>query len=446
MKRVCFDRSVLKNKMEFVHIHHSTNLISSEKGMMTGSIGFRINTGILNDPIHLTGLNHLIEHLVSSFLMTNYNKIMMENTIEYNAHTCIDNIFYCIYFPHNKLNKIFSSVLSAMINFDFDPEMINREANIVMNEKFDRCQTQLKRQMLDIGCDLYEKYFENTIQGAHCKTFMNSPRLKELITPDLIKNYMEYYYQPQNMSFYLYGDYEDSVVEKIKYSLFDLKNVTKDMNPKIDERSILTNRILNEHKQLIFTPNYFSLSNETSFAITFRFLMRNMNEIYEYQHTFDIMVHIINDKLKEMTDRYLSGCRIEKSNFLINYVELAINTNYLYWGSFLKELFKVIKSIEKCEITSDELTFAKNEKRANIRNFYYGNHTLVNVFENPTVKIFRTNENELKVLNRVNVESIGALAKKIFTSDNIHILLNNVELVPSISIYSDLMEIIETLE
>lgn len=195
------------------------------------------NVGSIDEAKGNTGISHFLEHLM--FLGTknlpegNIDDLISSAGGQLNAATSYDYTYYYHEVPSSMLKLVMALESDRMNNLKFKPKEINREREVIKQERRMRTENNIFAQGFeDIRAEIFKNtYLEHSVIGW--MEDLNNISVSEL------KNHYQRYYSPNNALVVVSGDVKIEEVKKLAkkyysdYQPTDLK--TKDLKLKIDQ-------------------------------------------------------------------------------------------------------------------------------------------------------------------------------------------------------------------
>jgi len=106
------------------------------------SIGVVYKVGTADDPLHMVGISHFLEHMMFRGTKTvsakDFNNLLLSKGARFNAHTTFDNTTYTIKIASAHLDLALKLEADRMQNLVFDDKLVKAEQEIVMEERLMR--------------------------------------------------------------------------------------------------------------------------------------------------------------------------------------------------------------------------------------------------------------------------------------------------------------------
>ncbi len=184
-----------------------------------------IKTGSVNETERESGISHFLEHLVfkgtKKYKPGDIDTVVESNGGVLNAATSKDYTFYYVTSPSHKAEVAFDTISEMVFNAEFITEEIEKEKPVVVQEikrKYDRPTSEMWEEFSAImfqGGTPYEREVIGTEE--HVNSF----------TREMLVDYYNRYYHPENMTLVVVGDIEYDVVKKLAGTYFNQKRDVK---------------------------------------------------------------------------------------------------------------------------------------------------------------------------------------------------------------------------
>lgn len=190
----------LKNKLKY--------LLIPNKCHQTLAIILLIKTGSANEPYHLGGISHFIEHMIFQGTKTyptqsEISEILDSLGIEINAFTSKEMTVYHIKIGGDSYKKGLEIMSDIIQNSLIREEDISNEKRVVLNE--------LRQRRVNPVNQLNELFYKKFFQGTHLELPVvgRSGTIRKFDRTKLLA-YLNYYYQPKNMILVMSGNLNDN--------------------------------------------------------------------------------------------------------------------------------------------------------------------------------------------------------------------------------------------
>lgn len=170
-------------------------------GVRSVTISFIVGAGPVYEPDNLLGISHFIEHAV--FRKTKKRNLrQIKLPIEQvggilNAWTDKENTVYYAKIPSTFFKTAFDILRELVFEPDFTDKNIELERKIILQEYYSEQEIPEQR--------LFNKFFENLIDGPHSKSIIGKEETLKSITLDDIKQFHSEMYTPYNVKLILAG-------------------------------------------------------------------------------------------------------------------------------------------------------------------------------------------------------------------------------------------------
>jgi len=183
-----------------------------------------IKTGSANETEPESGISHFLEHMVfkgtKKYKPGDIDTIVESNGGVLNAATSKDYTFYYVTSPSHKAEVAFDTISEMVFRAAFIPEEIEKEKPVVVQE--------IKRKYDKPTARMWEEFAEIM--------FKNTPYAREVIgteahvvsfTRDMLVDYYNRYYHPENMTLVVVGDIDYNSVVAFAKEYFNQKRPVK---------------------------------------------------------------------------------------------------------------------------------------------------------------------------------------------------------------------------
>lgn len=181
-------------------------------GVRSVTIAFIVGTGPVYEPDNLLGISHFIEHTV--FRKTKKRSLKkIKLPIEQvggilNAWTDKESTVYYAKVPSTFFKTAFQILKELVFEPDFIEKNVELERKIILQEYYSDQEIPEQR--------LFNKFFENLIEGPHSKSIIGTEETIKSITLEDIVNFHNEMYTPYNMKLILAGYVEPEDLKMVK--------------------------------------------------------------------------------------------------------------------------------------------------------------------------------------------------------------------------------------
>ncbi len=400
--RMSFIRKTLNNKLRILMIPN--NKFDSI------AVGIFVKVGSRYEDNKNNGISHFLEHMLFK------DKKLIEKLdclgAKYNAETSYETTHYYIYGSKKDcfefielISNIYKSSSFKIEDIEQEKKVITEELNMLIDDSDEIINDEINKKVF------YNSNLKLPIIGT-------KKNIKSFTKKDL-EEYYKKYYVPPNTLFVISGNFNYKLVyEKIKQNFDSIKYIDKKNYLLSMPKSI----IQKEPKLHLIKDNNLT---QTNIMITYRSnnMMEN-NELY-----YDIIADILS-----------SGCSSRLFNLLrnklgISYYNYSYNLSYLYEGIFIinvgvdpnrskeciNEILKELEKLYKNGITQEELNKSKKIRETNYMFSIENPLDILNYFGQ--IELFQIND-KFKDLNKIKVNDINKIIKKMFNKDNLNIFVH----------------------
>lgn len=225
------------NKYKYIKLKNGIKVVLIEKDVVQTSISVNIGTGFLEDPKHMQGLAHYLEHMLfmgsKKYPNTNhFGNFITKNGGFRNAYTGLENTTYVLQINNKHFKEALDIFSQFFIEPLFSPECLEKEVNavnsefIMYNSDDFRKYLELHKVILDdkekfknFGCGNIKTLTEHFNKDGK----INYLKMRE----ELIKFYNTYYVS-ENMSICIIS----------KMTLIEQQKIIEDIFLKIPKKEI----------------------------------------------------------------------------------------------------------------------------------------------------------------------------------------------------------------
>lgn len=188
--------------------------------VQVASVQTWIKTGSVNETDKENGISHFLEHMVfkgtEKYAPGDIDSIVESSGGVLNAATSKDYTFYYVTTPSHKAEVAFDTISEMVFKAKFIPEEIEKEKPVVIQEikrKFDR-------PTADMWSEFAEVMFAKT---PYSREVIGTEENVNAFTRDMIVDYYNRYYHPENMTLVVVGDMEYKAVKELADKYFSYK-------------------------------------------------------------------------------------------------------------------------------------------------------------------------------------------------------------------------------
>jgi zinc protease len=197
-----------------------------------------VGTGAKNETPEIAGISHFFEHML--FKGTAKRKVgEIAQEIKavggyQNAETSLDTTHYYVVVPSDKVNLALDVEADAVMNSTFDPQEIERERQVILEEK--RLKEDNPQGKLSLM--IVQTLFKGT---PYANDVLGTSETLAKINHDTFVSYYQRYYRPDNVVAVVVGDVNsEQIIDQARLLFKDFKGTTKKpalefQVPKIDK-------------------------------------------------------------------------------------------------------------------------------------------------------------------------------------------------------------------
>ncbi|MDO4690698.1 MAG: pitrilysin family protein [Fusobacterium sp.] len=339
------------NNIELKKMKNGITLITEViPSMETFSLGFYVKTGAINERKDESGISHFIEHLLFKGTKQRSAKEISE-FVDFeggmiNAFTSRDTTCYYIKLMASKIDIGIDILTDMFLNSTFDKENIEKERNVIIEEI---------RMYEDIPEEIvHEKNIEFALSGIHSNSISGSVESLKKIDRDLILNYLNEQYTPDNLVIVAVGAFDKD------YLFNQLKEKLKNLVKKKSVRTLDLSYKINSGENIIKKD-----SNQVHLCFTTRGIA--------YRDPLRYSVAIISNILGEgMSSRLFQKIREERGlaysvySYLTRFencglLSVYVGTTKEDYRTVIELIKEELESIKQNGISERELKKAKNK-------------------------------------------------------------------------------------
>jgi len=194
-----------------------------------------IKTGSVNETEPENGISHFLEHMVfkgtEKFAPGDIDTLVESSGGVMNAATSKDYTFYYVTAPSHKAEVAFDTISEMVFKAQFLPEEIAKEKPVVVQE--------IKRKFDRPTADMWTEFAEIAFRGTpYSREVIGTEANVNAFTREMLLDYYNRYYHPENMTLVVVGDIDFKDVHKLAEQYFSYKRDV-DAGHIYDELSIL---------------------------------------------------------------------------------------------------------------------------------------------------------------------------------------------------------------
>lgn len=185
------------------------------------SVQVWIKTGSVNETKNESGISHFLEHLVfkgtDKYAPGEIDSLVESSGGVMNAATSKDYTFYYITAPSHKAEVAFDTISEMVFRAKFITEEIEKEKPVVVQE--------IKRKYDRPTAKMWEQFAEVMFDGSpYSREVIGTEETVTSFSRDMIVDYYNRYYHPENMTLVVVGDIPFEKVEKMAEKYFSQKS------------------------------------------------------------------------------------------------------------------------------------------------------------------------------------------------------------------------------
>jgi predicted Zn-dependent peptidase len=187
-----------------------------------------IKTGSVNETEKENGISHFLEHLVfkgtKKYAPGDIDVVVEGNGGVLNAATSKDYTFYYVTIPSEKAETAFDTISEMVLRASFIPEEIEKEKPVVVQEikrKYDRPTSMMWEEFSNV-------MFDGT---PYAREVIGTEENVNSFTKEMITDYYNRFYHPENMTLVVVGDMEFETVREMAFKYFSEKRAVEAGRP-----------------------------------------------------------------------------------------------------------------------------------------------------------------------------------------------------------------------
>lgn len=179
-----------------------------------------IKTGSVNETEKENGISHFLEHMVfkgtAKYAPGDIDEIVESSGGVLNAATSKDYTFYYVTVPTEKAEVAFDTISEMVFRAKFIPDEIEKEKPVIVQE--------IKRKYDRPTARMWEQFAETMFAGSpYSREVIGNEENVMSFTRDMIVDYYNRYYHPENMTLVVVGDIDEKAVDKLSREYFSYK-------------------------------------------------------------------------------------------------------------------------------------------------------------------------------------------------------------------------------
>jgi len=401
------ERMTLKNKMVV--------LLKPDSSSPLATINLRIKSGFLNEPDELTGISHLLEHMLFKSTKKMETAQLKEKFRHlggvFNGETMYDYTMYYCTVPKNNLRAALELEADLVYNSLFDRGELEKEKQVVIQE------IRRKDDMLSIFA--WEKMMENSFVRHPFRRWRigTTENITEMKREDILRFHNENY-SPRNTILTITGDFESDKVSHWVREYFEKlrplppKKLSFPIEP--EQTSLRYQSLKGDLKQTYLKIGFHApgVLEEDNFALVILSYILGQGKSSRLSQILKArqgLVNSISSDLYNLKDLgvYFFEVELEDKNIL----------------PVLIEVFRQIEKIKQSKLSKAELARAKNLWRADfLSNFesLAGQADILSLFEQ--YGDYRLIQKLMHKIEQVSKKDIQKAAKRYLNLDKATVL------------------------
>lgn len=179
-----------------------------------------IKTGSVNETKKENGISHFLEHMVfkgtDKFAPGEIDKLVESSGGIMNAATSKDYTFYYVTIPSDNADVAFDTISQMVFRAKFIPDEIAKEKPVIVQE--------IKRKYNRPTARMWEDFAELMFAGSpYSREVIGTEKNVLSFTHDMLVDYYNRYYHPENMTLVVVGDMDFKKVKELAAEYFDVK-------------------------------------------------------------------------------------------------------------------------------------------------------------------------------------------------------------------------------
>lgn len=337
MKLDKYDKIILDNGMAIY-------LVPS-KHMSQVCVGYSVFCGGRNEEDDKLGIAHFVEHLLFTCGTKKrpgplFMNSLKELGVEFNASTGYEVTSYYFKTEPAHVKNVVEIALDMITNPFIRAKDIRNEKQIIIQE-------MIYRSGYSVHSFITKRFGEKTTLD---RSLIGTTETLDNITQKDIVNFLKTYYQPNNMSFVVCGNFHKNVILKmIKPVLSSLENTDLPRRTYNDEESIILRKINEQTKPFI----EFRLSSYPS-NVECYFLFPIIDYSPKY-HAVEVLTYAVKDGLQDelRTKRgitYSPHCYVMNDGIPVFVIKSFVSIMYL--TEVMKIYILIMKKLKKTELST----------------------------------------------------------------------------------------------
>lgn len=370
----------------------------------TTYINSYILSGMYNETKENTGINHLLEHILTNSwkkcLNHKCSTYWKKRGVSYNAFTYDSHLNYYTFGLKQFNDEMIEYIVSILCNPTLNDTMIENETTSIKNELL----SNMSDKYYDIYCTFHKHFF--LVEGLkYSNDFKEQLNHLKHFNLSLLKEYLKLYYTPNNIMFSISGDFNKS----------KMLNYFKSHLPK------------DTSQKMIIPKHIFSYSNkiihiQDSKLDNYKIYIGFPTKLEPGDIPIDITISILNTILYEHLRTKLKLIYAidiqKKSSYLGTYIIIRVEVNKENVKQLIHELLKTIDYYKDHLFEKDKIDAYKLNYKLNYLNSMDNTITISDFYMNQYVnknKLIYSKEEVYKIHTQIKPKD---LLNDIFNLEN----------------------------
>jgi len=373
----------------------------------TTYINSYILSGKFNETKKNTGINHLLEHILTNAwkkcLNNKCSSYWRSRGVSYNAFTNDSHLNYYTFGLKQFNDEMIDYIVSIICNPLLNEKMIHNEMNAVKNE--------LLSNINNPYYEIYDTFNKNffLVEGLKYSNDYKE-QLKNLKSFDLntLKEYLKLYYTPNNIMFSISGDFNKS-----KMLDYFKSHLPKD-----------------NHQKMIIPKTIFSYSNKIihikdskidNYILYLGFPTNLTHSDIQIDATISILKTTLFEHLRTNLKLIYSINLNKLSNYLGTYITVQMEVNYENVKQLIYELLNTIDYYKYNLFSNGFIDNYRLNYKLNYMNLHDNTVNISDLYMDQYInksKIIYSKEEKYKIYNQITADEMLKIMNKIFNFEN----------------------------